>query len=116
MALKANPAATGVLVAGIVLAPAALVASVAPAPVDPAALVVPAPVVSAALVRAALVRAALVRAAPAHRVDLAATVALGRRAGPAAMAAPASLGIPRADPVATDRVAARVVRISVLSR
>ena len=111
MALKANPAATGVLVAGIVLAPAALVASVAPAPVDPAALVVPAPVVSVVLVRAVLVRAA-----PAHRVDLAATVALGRRAGPAAMEVPASLGIPRADPVATDRVAARVVRISVLSR
>jgi hypothetical protein len=103
MALKANPAATGVLVAGIVLAPAALVASVAPAPVDPAALVV-------------LVRAVLVRAAPAHRVDLAATVALGRRAGPAAMEVPASLGIPRAAPAATDRVAARVVRISVLSR
>ena len=110
MELKANPAATDVLVAGIVLAPAALVASGAPAPVDPAALVVPAPVVLAVLVRVAPVRAA-----PARRVDLAATVALGRRAGPAAMAVPASLGIPRAAPVATDPVADRVVRISVLS-
>jgi hypothetical protein len=97
---KANPAATGVLVAGIVLAP-----------VDPAALVAPAPVVSVVLVRAALVRAA-----PAHRVDLAVTVALDRRVGPAAMAVPASLGIPRAAPVVTDRVADRVVRISVLNR
>ena len=103
---KANPAATGVLVAGIVLAPAALVASAAPAPVDPAALVAPAPVVSVVLVRAA----------PAHRVDLAVTVALDRRVGPAAMAVPASLGIPRAAPVVTDRVADRVVRISVLNR
>jgi hypothetical protein len=108
---KANPAATGVLVAGIVLAPAALVASAAPAPVDPAALVAPAPVVSVVLVRVALVRAA-----PAHRVDLAVTVALDRRVGPAAMAVPASLGIPRVAPVVTDRVADRVVRISVLNR
>lgn len=97
---KANPAATGVLVAGIVLAPAALVASAAPAPV----------------VSVVLVRVALVRAAPAHRVDLAVTVALDRRVGPAAMAVPASLGIPRVAPVVTDRVADRVVRISVLNR
>jgi len=43
-------------------------------------------------------------------------VALDRRVGPAAMAVPASLGIPRVAPVVTDRVADRVVRISVLNR
>jgi hypothetical protein len=114
MELKANPVATGVLVAGIALAPAALAASVALAPaalVVSAVLAPVAPVVSAALVRAVRVRADL-----ALRVDLAATVALGRRVDPAAMAALALLGIPRADPVAMDLVADLVVRTSVLSR
>jgi hypothetical protein len=119
MALKAKPAETGVLVAGIVLAPVALAASVDHAPVDPVALEVPAPVDPVA--SAALVRVALVRADLALRVDPVATADPGRRVDPAAVAVLALLGIPRADPVAMDLVAmdtvvARVVRISVLSR
>ena len=124
MALKAKPAETGVLVAGIVLAPVALAASVDHAPAAPVALEVPAPVdpvASAVLVRVALVRVALVRADLALRVDPVATADPGRRVDPAAVAVLALLGIPRADPVAMDLVAmdpvvARAVRISVLSR
>lgn len=114
MALKANPAETGVLVAEIVLAPVALAASVDHAPVDPVALEVPAPVDPVA--SAALVRVALVRADLALRVDPVATADPGRRVDPAAVAVLALLGIPRADPVAMDPVVARAVRISVLSR
>lgn len=119
MALKAKPAETDVLVAGIVLAPVALAASVDHAPAAPVALEVPAPVDP--VVSAALVRVALVRADLALRVDPVATADPGRRVDPAAVAVLALLGIPRADPVAMglvamDTVVARVVRISVLSR
>lgn len=114
MALKANPAETDVLVAGIVLAPVALAASVDHAPAAPVALEVPAPVDP-------VVSAALVRADLALRVDPVVTADPGRRVDPAAVAVLALLGIPRADPVAMDPVAmdpvvARAVRISVLSR
>ena len=115
MALKAKPAETGVLVAGIVLAPVALAASVDHAPAAPVALEVPAPVVDP-VASAVLVRVALVRADLALRVDPVATADPGRRVDPAAVAVLALLGIPRADPVAMDPVVARVVRISVLSR
>jgi hypothetical protein len=122
MALKAKPAETGVLVAGIVLAPVALAASVDHAPAAPVALEVPAPVDPVDPVASAvLVRVALVRADLALRVDPVATADPGRRVDPAAVAVLALLGIPRADPVAMglvamDTVVARVVRISVLSR
>jgi len=122
MALKANPAETDVLVAGIVLAPVALAASVDNAPVALAASVDHAPAAPAdPVVSAALVRVALVRADLALRVDPVVTADPGRRVDPAAVAVLALLGIPRADPVAMDPVAmdpvvARAVRISVLSR
>jgi hypothetical protein len=117
MALKANPAETDVLVAGIVLAPVALAASVDNAPVALAASVDHAPAAPAApVVSAALVRVALVRADLALRVDPVVTADPGRRVDPAAVAVLALLGIPRADPVAMDPVVARAVRISVLSR
>jgi hypothetical protein len=119
MALKANPAETDVLVAGIVLAPVALAASVDHAPAALAASVDHAPVDP--VVSAALVRVALVRADLALRVDPVVTADPGRRVDPAAVAVLALLGIPRADPVAMDPVAmdpvvARAVQISVLSR
>jgi len=117
MALKANPAETDVLVAGIVLAPVALAASVDNAPVALAASVDHAPAAPAdPVVSAALVRVALVRADLALRVDPVVTADPGRRVDPAAVAVLALLGIPRADPVAMDPVVARAVRISVLSR
>ena len=119
MELKANPAATGALAAGIVpaapvvLAPAARVALAALAPAARVALVALAPVALAALVALAPVVTA-VTVDRARRVDLAAAALL------------ASLGIPRTDPdvmdpvamdpVAMDPVVARVVRISILNR